>query len=157
MAVQTGIVPDQLVSGYRRYPIDNHGKLRFDYMSMPALAAQADIGSTILFFDLPPGRVRVLPWLSRFTCSAWGAGATLAIGYQSYVQTQVSGSAAIAASVNDLMAATSFAAAQAAVAWSTVMKFDLYSVAGIRVQGTIAGANVPVGATMSAMIAYLYE
>lgn len=157
MAVQTGILPDQLATGYRRYPIDSHGKLRFLYMSMAALAAQADIGSTIIFGDLPTGRLRVLPWLSRFTCSAWGAGATLAIGYQAYMQTEQSGAAAIAASVNDLMAATSFAAAQNAVAWSTVMKFDLYSLQGIRVQGTIAGANVPAGATMSAMLAYIYE
>lgn len=156
MAVQA-ISADQLVPGYRRYPIDSHGKVRFLYMSMAAIAAQADITSTIDMFDLPSGRIRVLPWLSRFTCSAWGAGATLSIGYRAYLNTEVAGFTPIALNATDLMAATSFAAAQNAIPWSTVMKFDLYNLQGIRVFGTIAGANVPAAATMSAMLAYIYE
>lgn len=151
------LIADQLVAGYRKYPIDLHGKLRFAYMSLAANPVAGDVASTIELFDLPPGRVRVLPNLSRLTCSAWGAARTLSIGYRAYSSTQVSGAAAIAEDVDDLMAAKDVSGALASVVWSTAMKYDLYSVAGVRVFGKVAGDTIPVGATLSLLMAYIYE
>lgn len=151
------LVADQLAAGYRKYPIDLHGKLRYAYMSLAANPIAGDIASTIELCDLPPGRVRVLPNLSRLTCSAWGASCTLSIGYRAYSSSEVAGSTPNAEDVDDFMAAKDVSGALAAVVWSTAIKYDVYSVAGVRVFGKIAGAVIPVNATLQLLMAYLYE
>ena len=69
----TDIKAAQLEEAYRKYPIDDHGKLRFAYGKVTAAEALAANG-TMALVSLPVGRKRILPHLSRITTSAFGAG-----------------------------------------------------------------------------------
>ena len=141
----------------RKRPFDTQGKLRFAYFALPAVAVAGDINTTLELCDLPPGAVRILPWLSRLTTSAWGASRTLSIGHRAYAKlddpyTQEAEAAAAFISALDVSSAV------ANVAWSsTVQKYDVFSKAGVTLFGTVAGGTIPVGATMSGLVAYLYE
>lgn len=141
----------------RKRPFDTQGKLRFAYFALPAVAVAGDINTTLELCDLPPGAVRILPWLSRLTTSAWGASRTLSVGHRAYAKlddpyTQEAESASAFISALDVSSAV------ANVAWSsTVQKYDVFSKAGVTLFGTVAGGTIPVGATMSGLVAYLYE
>jgi hypothetical protein len=141
-------------------PIDSHGKLRFLY-GKTVVAVQGDIGSTFALGKLPPGAVRLIYPLSYVANSAWGASATLAIGHAAYrsKQDQAALNDGIEpASVNALMVATSMtAAARAQLNAALLIKYDFYSLAGVDLVATLAGAVVPVAATLEWLIAYLYE
>ena len=146
--------------GFFKRPIDSHGKLRFLYGKI-VTAAIGDIGSTFALGKLPPGAVRLLYPHSYIANSAWGASATLAIGHASYRSKQdvaTLNDGMEAASVNALMVATSMtAAARAQLNAALLMKYDFYSLAGVDLIGTLAGAVVPAAATLEWLIAYLYE
>lgn len=147
--------------GFRKRPIDNHGKSRFIYNKfVVASAAAGDIGSTFALGKLPSGAVRLLYPNCWLFCSAWGAARTLNIGYAAYRSKQdvaTAGDGIEAASANALVAAADMSAA-ARIAWSaTLCKYDFYSLAGVDIIGTLAGGTVPVGATLEVLINYLYE
>lgn len=144
----------------RKRPFDKHGKLRFAYFALPAVAVAADATSTVELCDLPPGAVRILPWLSRISTSAWGASRLLDVGHRGYqkadpfMSTTTDEAESANAFINDL----DVSSAVNNVAWSsTVQKYDIYSKAGVTLFATVAGGTIPVAATMSGLVAYIYE
>lgn len=141
---------------YRKYPIDEHGKLRANWFTLPPVTVAGDAGSTFLLTELPPGRVRILPHLSRISASAWGAARTLALGHKAYAtrppdNTDEPDNPTAFASAIDVSAATN------SIVWSTVLKYDVFSLAGVTVYGTVGGGTIPVGATLSGYVMFLYE
>lgn len=153
MATQTSV---QLADDYRAYPVDDHGKLRFQYGSVAALAVAYAANDTIDLFKLPPGRKRVLPWLSRITTTAYGSSRTLSIGHRAY-RSRPPGNTDEAENATAFVSAMDVSGAVSAAAFSTVMKYDMYSVNEITIFATIAGGTMPVAATLQVMMAYLYE
>lgn len=144
----------------RKRPFDTNAKLRFAYFALPAVAVAGDIGTTIELADLPPGAVRLLPWLSRLTTSAFGASRTLSIGHRAYAKADGN----FGATTDEAEAAAAFvsaldvSSAVANTAWSsTVQKYDMFSKAGVTLFATVAGGTIPVNATLSGLVAYLYE
>lgn len=156
MAVLTDLTSDELVSGYRGSPVNDHGKLRFQFFTSAALVAEADIGSTVDLFTLPPGKVRILPSLSRIKNSAGGAGATLDIGHVAY---QNQDGEDPEAADDDALTPTAIDVAGAAdsVALGDALKFDVFSKKGALFQAKAAGANWPIGFFFSGYIAYIYD
>jgi len=144
---------------YFKRPIDSHGKLRFIYGKMVAAIA-GDIGSTINLGKLPPGAVRLLYTPTWFKCSAMGAGVTLNVGYAAYrfKQDQNAANDGIEPANATALASAVDVSAAAMKQWSTaLMKWDFYSLAGVSVIATVAGAVIPLNATLEWQIAYLYE
>jgi hypothetical protein len=159
MAIQV-YDPLSMAPGYFRRPIDSHGKQRSIYQKFVA-AIVGDIGSTLNFGKLPPGAVRLYYPDCFVLCSAWGAAAVLNIGYAAYRSKQdvAAGDGIEPASANALAAALDMSAAPGArVAWhATRMKWDFYSLAGVDVIGTVAGAVIPQNATLEVWMSYVYE
>ncbi len=149
----------QETPGNRNYPIDDHGKLRIQYFSVPAanLTAVGDADSTALLCKLPPGRVRVFPWLCRVSGLAFGASRTLDIGHLAYQTRDDSGAALEAANYEAFLANLDVSGAVNAVAFSTVMKYDLYSKTEVQIAARIQGGTWPQTAAISGVIAYAYE
>jgi hypothetical protein len=141
-------------------PIDEHGKLRTIYKKFTT-AILGDIGSTFNLGRLPPGAVRLWYPGCFYSSSAFGAGAIINIGYATYRSKQdvaVGNDGMEPASNNALAAALTVAAAGGRLPWSaTLMKWDFYSLAGVDVIATLAGAGVPAAATLEVMYAYIYE
>ena len=104
---------------------------------------------------------RVLPWLCRFTCSAFGAGCIMSTGHAAYRSKQDAAAANDGIEPINLTAfasAQSVAAAQVAIAFSPLLlKYDVYSTGGVDLLAQITGAVVPAAATLEVLIAYLYE
>jgi hypothetical protein len=153
MATQLSV---QLTEGFRRYPIDDHGKLRFQYANVPALAVAYAANDQIELFKLPPGRVRILPHLSRISTSAWGASRTIDIGHRAYSKNPPD--ADLEAEDGDaFIDGMDVSAAVNAAVWSTALKFDMYSRTETVVFATILGGTMPVAGTLAVLCAYLYE
>lgn len=142
---------------YRKYPVNDHGKFRIQYFSVPAVAVAGDANTTIDLCMLPPGRVRVVPNLSRLTNSAFGVGRTLDIGHTAYASRDSGAGDAEAADVDAFADGLDMATAATAVAFGTALKYDIYSKSGVLVQATVLGGTIPVGATLSGFIVYIYE
>lgn len=158
MAIQN-YVPLSAAPGFLKRPIDEHGKLRFLYGKMSA-AILGDIGSTIQLGKLPSGAVRFLYSMSSVKCSALGAGVLLNIGYATYRFKQ--DVAAVndgmePASANALAASIDVSAAAIKPLSTTLIKWDFYSLAGVQLIGTTAGAVFPANGTLEWQLAYLYE
>lgn len=147
---------DQLAEGYRRYPIDDHGKIRIQEFNVSALTGALAQNGTIGLFWLPPGRKRILPCLSRITCSAFGAARVLDIGHDAYMPRPPSNTPE-PANGSAFVSNLDVSAALAAAAWSTVLKYDIYSLDEVLVYATVEGGTMPVGATLSGFMAYVYE
>lgn len=146
----------------RKRPFDEHGKLRFCYFALPAVAVAGDINTTVDLCKLPPGAIRILPWLSRIKVSAWGSSRTLDVGHRAYSKrpagTDTSANETEAADEDAFIAALDVSSAVALSAWSaTVEKFDIYSRTEVVVYAKVEGGTIPVGATLSGYVAYLYE
>lgn len=152
--------PLSAAPNFVKRPIDEHGKLRTVYKKFVA-AAIGDIGSTFKLGRLPPGAVRLWYPGCFYACSAWGASAVLNIGYATYRYKQDAAAANDGmepASANALAAALATSAALTRTPWSTtLMKWDFYSLAGVDVIATAAGAVVPANATLELWMAYVYE
>lgn len=148
----------EMTDGARNYPIQNHGKLRYQFFDLPAIAAAGDVATTIDLCKLPPGRVRVLPHLSRITNSAWGAARTLIVGHTAYAAKDPTTGDPEPAN-DDAFTPTplDMATASDSIAMANLLKYDVYSKAGVLVQATVGGDTIPIGATLSGCIAYLYE
>lgn len=152
----TSIIAAELAEDYRKYPISDHGKLRFVYGKVTAAAALS-AGGTMALAMLPPGRLRVLPQLSRITTSAFGAGRTLDVGYGAF-QDRPSGTAdPVVADPDAFIDGLDVSGAVIAGVVGTGLKFDLYSLSGIVVQGTVLGGTFPNLGTVELLLAYLYE
>lgn len=143
---------------YRGYPTNDHGKVRIQYFDLPATTVAGDDGSTVLLCDLPPGRIRVIPNLSRFDNSAFGAARTLSIGHKAYASRDQG------AAANEADNPTAFAnAADVSLAvvggqpMGEALKYDIYSKGGVTVYASVAGGTIPVGATLRGFIAYVAD
>lgn len=145
----------QLAEDYRKYPIDDHGKLRFQYANVVASGALAQNG-TIGLFWLPPGRKRILPHLSRITTSAFGASRTLDVGHDAYMK-RPAGNDAEAADPDAFIDGLDVSSAVTAGIVGTALKFDMYSMDEVLVYATVLGGTMPDGATLQLLLAYLYE
>lgn len=144
----------QLATDYRKYPIDDHGKLRYAYAKVTADADLSADGTMALFY-LPPGRKRVLPQLSRVTTSAFGAGRTLDVGHAAYTQAQPATNEAEDADA--FVDGLDVSSAVTASAVGTDLKFDMYSTDEVLVFATVLGGTMPADATVEVLLAYLYE
>lgn len=155
MAVQQST---QRAEGYRKYPIDDHGKLRYQYGSVlvPASGAYAQ-NDQIELFKLPPGRKRILPNLSRVSTSAWGAGRTLDLGHRTYGTRGDYAEPMEAEDGDAFIDGMDVSAAVNAAAFSTVLKFDMFSREEVTIFATILGGTMPVAGTLQVLMAYLYE
>lgn len=151
------MAPDSSGNPFRGRPTNDHGKLRIQFFTVSPIAAQADITSQIDLCTLPPGKVRVLEGLSRLTNSAFGAGATLSLGLRAYNsrddQTGIVNTEDGVALANALPVA----AANAGQAFNIAVEDHFYSKAGIGVFATIGGAAMPVAASISGYIVYVYD
>ena len=158
MAVENYISIQQ-TEGYRSHPIEDHGKLRFQYFELAAASVTpvGDANSTATLCLLPPGRVRVLPWLSRVSGGIFGASRTLDIGHAAYQKRDSAGEALEAENLEAFLANLDVSAAVNAVAFGTVLKYDLYSKSGVEVKARIQGATWTVNIPISWFIAYIYE
>lgn len=159
MERQSGKTVDavQLQEGYRRYPIDDHGKLRFQYASFVAASALAQ-NDTIGLFWLPPGRKRVLPHLSRVATSAFGSGRTLDVGHGAYLK-RPPGNSLEVEDVDAFVDGLDVSAQVTAGTFNGVtgLKFDMYSLDETLVFATVLGGTMPQNATLEILLAYLYE
>lgn len=162
MTVQT-LTSNELTDDYRGSPRTDHGKLRFAFFSIDAaaLAVAADVASVINLCELPQGPIRILPSLSRFKNSAFGAGALVDIGHRKYqnldANTDGLTDAMIAENENALMNDMDCSVAGDSAAFSDVLKFDIFSKSGVTIFATIAGAAMPIGASLSGYIVYIQE
>lgn len=159
--------PDDL-SG-RPSTLDHTGKIRVLHGKCTQGAAAGDIGSQMRIAPVPAGRLRFLPYLARFSCSAWGASATISLGLTAYYNASIPDP--IAQTAEDdvcLGAAVSATAAQIAALFGTPpLKFDIYSrgggIPGALIPGspyliaTVAGAVIPIGATLEVLMPYVQE
>lgn len=151
---------DQRQDGYRKYPIDDHGKARLQYFSVgiltPITVAYAQ-NDQVELFKLPPGRKRILFRESFIKCSAFGASRTIDIGYRTY--RRISGSGAQPAEDGDdfISNLDVSAAITTPVAWQTGLKYDIYSQDEVVVFMTIEGGTMPVAATLEGYMKYIYE
>ena len=82
------------------------------------------------------------------------------IGYETFRYKQDAAAAndgMEAGSLNAIVNDFSLVTAQRQVWSATLMKYDFYSLAGVEIVGTAAGAVVPINFTMETLITYLYE
>lgn len=143
----------------RKRPLDEHGKVRIAYFDVPAanVAAVGDAGSTFELCKLPTGAVRVLPTLSRVTFSAMGSARTLDIGHRAYQKRPpYVGSDGIEAEDLDALHANEDVSS-AGNATLTGETFDFYSTGGVDIVAQINDGTIPIGATISGYILYVYE
>lgn len=159
MAIKT-LIPAQLADDFRRYPIDQHGKLRFIFATVVNDAVAGDDGSMIKVGVLPFGRKRIIPWMSRYQVSAFGASRVMKIGHRAYYD-RSDPSAAAQAEDDDAFASGIDVSAAAQAFWPAgatgLFKFDMFSREPIEIFATITGGTVPANATANFAIAYLYE
>lgn len=144
----------QLAEGFRGDPRDKHGKLRFQYFK----ATQVGVGDATSEFNLcklPFGNVRVLPGLSRISCSALGASRTLDVGLRAY-ETKPDGTLE-AEDPDAFIADIDVSSAVAGVQLATTIKHDVYSRTGAVVMAQVNDGTVPDAAVIEGYIAYLYE
>lgn len=143
---------------YRKRPTDDHGKFRIQFFSVPAanVTVIGDADSTFQLCDLPSGAVRVLPCLSRITTSAFGAARTLDLGHRAY-QTRPPDNANEPENPTAFITDMDISGAVNAAAFSTVLKYDVYSMAGVSIYARVQGGTVPIGASLSGFITYIYE
>ena len=150
---------DQMKDDYRRFPIDDHGKLRMQYFSIGVvtpLAVAIPQNDMVKLFTLPPGRKRLLPGLSRISTSALGASRTIDIGHGEYMRRPPDNDLELA-DYDAFIDGMDVSSAVNGAAWSTALKFDMYSMAEVDVYLTILGGTIPVAGTVAGYLAYLYE
>ncbi len=150
---------DQLTDGYRKYPIDDHGKLRMQYAKATQGAAAGDDGSFMNLFKLPPGRKRIIPWLSRYKVSALGSSRVMKVGHAAY-QARSAPNAQEAADDDAFMSAIDVSANVVAfwpLVYASPMKFDIFSSDEVLIYLTITGGTIPAAAVFEFWMAYIYE
>lgn len=159
MAIKT-LIPAQLADGFRRYPIDEHGKLRFQWATVANDAVAGDDGSMVKICLMPAGRKRIVLPLCRYKVSALGASRVMKIGHRAYYDRSDPSSAAQAEDDDAFASAIDVSAAVNAtfpVLAASPLKFDMFSRENVELFATITGGTIPANATFDFMIAYLYE
>lgn len=147
----------ELAAGARVYPVSDHGKLRFAYGKVTQSGA-GDATSTWEIAKLPPGRVRILPHLSRYKVSALGASRVMDIGHRAYYAASFTDTVAEAEDDNAFADNIDVSGATHAT-WPTTagLKFDMYSREGVTIYANVTGGTIPDGATGEFLIAYICE
>lgn len=145
----------------RLYGFEQGGKLRFTRGTMEAIAAAKAVDSTINLCRIPQGRVRVLPHLSVMWCSAWGAARVLDLGFRSYYGSD--GKTLVAEAPTQIINNKDVSSALNASVLATIQPIDFYSQCagddkskGPMLFGTVQGDEIPIGATLDVLLAYLY-
>lgn len=152
------LLPLSEATGYRRRPIDAHGKLRELYFKIVNGAVALDATSVVELGALPPGAVRLFTRDAQLRCSAFGASRVLKIGHRAYVSADGGGAGTIAEDDDAFSSALDIsAAAFVASSFGTAIKYDLYSKAGVRLFGTVTGGTIPAAAELEGYIPYAYE
>jgi hypothetical protein len=150
----------ELADGYRKYPIEDHGKLRYAYGKITQGAAAGDDGSFGIIAKLPPGRKRILPRQSSYKVSALGASRVMKVGHRLYYDRGDVADAGEAENDSAFMSAIDVSSAVNS-AWptaaSSALKYDIYSIGEVEIFLTITGGTIPAAATFEFLIAYLYE
>lgn len=143
------------LSATRNFAIVESAKLRFTWFTCTQGAAAGDAGSTFQLCKLPPGRIRVLPGMSRLWTSAFGASRVAKIGHGVYVNE----SGADVAADDDAFGASIdiSSAVNNAVLSNTIMKHDVFTRSGFQVFATVTGGTIPAAATFNGYIAYVAE
>ena len=158
MDTNTDHIATQLAEGYRRYPIDDHGKLRMAYFDFTAPAGGVAANGTIGGVWLPPGRKRILIDQAVISNSAFGAGRTLDIGHAKYLDRPSGQETSASDDDPDAFAdGLDVAGANDGLAFGTALKFDIYSLDAVLVYATVLGGTMPADATLQVRIPYLYE
>jgi hypothetical protein len=133
---------------------EDYAKLRYSFFSLTP-GVIGDANSTCDLVILPPGRVRVLPFLSRIATGAFGASRVLDIGHRAYTK---EGGAIEAEALNAFVNDLDVSSAVALTAWSsTVLKYDMFSRSGIVISALVAGGTWQLAGTLNGCIAYLVE
>jgi hypothetical protein len=141
---------------YRGYPTNDHGKLRIQFFDLPATSVAGDAGTTIDLCKLPFGRQRILPSMSRLKHSAFGSSRTLKVGHLAYSKTDDS----IEGADDDALTPSPIDVSSAGnnvVLSASLLKFDIFSKAGVTIQALVEGGTIPLGATLSGYIVYVSE
>lgn len=148
----------QMVDGYRKRPVEDHGKLRYQYFDTGTLTAAYAANDQVDLCELPSGFKRIVPCLSRITSSALGAARTINLGHRAYMKRPSDNTDTTEAENGTaFIAGMDVSAAVNAAAWSTVLKYDTYSLQEIGIYMTILGGTMPIGARIEGFLAYLYE
>jgi len=139
----------------RPYPIDDHGKHRWQVAKFTAVGV-GDASSTIDFFDLPTGRTRIILPEIKVRTSAFGASRVLKLGHRAYqkVSTPYTNEAEdddAFFSALDISAGGNLAPTVGGL-W-----FDIFAETPVTIFGTVTGGTVPDAATISLMVPYIYE
>lgn len=153
MAVQKSI---QMAEGYRKRAFEDHGKLRYQYFDTGVLTVAYAQNDEIDLCSLPSGAKRILPNLSRISSTALGVARTFTIGHRAYMKRPPDNTLEAQDAVA-FLAALDVSAAVNAAAFSTVLKFDMYSLTEVGVYGVIGGGTLPIGGQVRGLIAYICE
>lgn len=153
MAVET-YVSDQMAADYRLRAFESHGKIRFLYFKVTT-DVQGDANSEFNLGKLPFGAVRILPGLSRYSCSALSTSRVLTFGHRAY--TKADGADDQAEDLDAFAAGIDASGAIAGAALGTNIKHDLFSKGGITVAAQVTGGTVPASAVLEGYIAYVCE
>lgn len=143
----------QRADEYRGRPTEDHGKIRFAYFR--AVTVASDAGGIIELVKLPPGAVRVLPGLSRYSIEALGAARTLDFGHLAY--TKKGDGTEEAADPDAFVANIDVSGAVAGAALDTDIKFDFYSTGGVILTAQVNDAAIPADKVLEGYFAYVYE
>lgn len=145
---------DTSIDSKRLLPYEEHGKMRANYAFYKNLTGGAlAIGDQVNLFKLPPGNVRLLPYLSMIRNTAIASG-TLSIGFRAYTVSFDADPNAEAPA--ELLNAKAIGSAGAAALAATI-KYDLFSKRGITVFATLGGAGFPANGEIELLLPYLYE
>lgn len=151
------LTTDELADDYRGHPVNDHGKLRIQYFNLPATTVAGDATTTVDLCELPSGKVRILPALSRLNTSAFGASRTLDVGHREYQKRDDPSADLEDEDADAFIDGLDVSSAVTGNAFGTGHKFDLYSKGGVTIFATVLGGTIPVGATISGYIVYVYE
>lgn len=148
----------QLAPGFRRYPIDDHGKMRTLYARC-VQSGLGDPGSSFIIGSLPPGRVRLYPWECRYKGVALGAARLMALGHDDYFALSTPAtSPPVAAVVNAFGGAIDVSAATENLFPVTGgIKHDMYSRDGVQLRATFTGGTIADLSVFEFIIGYSCE
>jgi hypothetical protein len=147
-------------AGAQVHVIDRHSKLRIHEFEVAASSVTllGDPLSTFDLHELPLGRIRIYPIMSRLYCSALGAARLMSLGHRAYSKAE--DLAGVITEPEDPIAfgsAIDVSAAVNGIPFGTLRKFDIVSRRGARIFARVTGGTVPIGATMSGLLMYSHE
>lgn len=138
------------LSENRQYWPAEGGKLRTAHFTFTQ-SGNGDDGSSVNLVKLPPGKVRVLPTLSRIVVSALGSSRVMDLGNRAYIASD--GKTTVAESLEEYVADRDVSAATDSH-FGTDPKKDFFSATGIVVCARIAGGQLDTGETMEGYVMY---